>query len=47
MQTFRKSLADKLETMSAPRDKNPRPKGLYVTIPMPSSLKQTIMLWDG
>ena len=38
LQTFRKSLLVKLSTILAPDEKNPRPRGLYATIPMPSSL---------
>ena len=36
--TFRKSLFDRVSTIFGPEDRKPLPKGLYATMPMPSSL---------
>ena len=40
IQTFLKSLFDKVSTNLVPEEKNPPPRGLYATIPMPSSLSK-------
>jgi len=38
--TLRKSPSAKLSINSGPAEKNPRPRGLYGTIPIPNSLEK-------
>ena len=38
LQTFRKSSSVRFSRILDPDEKNPRPRGLYATIPIPSSL---------